>query len=326
MLPSPSKESPAASPPAAPRLQKRRAASGEPSSGLRVHGRGSPDEEEDPPPSASAAAIENESRSEAEGKIIKRFCERLLARSHEWEEHERAQLAVLMQEELNLSEKRFIKLLLKGDATSPSVIASLGDAGIHFSPETTMYIVAKNLRREASGAKMILRVEEAFEQGLMSVTNEDHLKLVSLWNDFAIAFDSALKFRPLCSPLQVYSYCFSSLASEELRRLAVSLIGFCRTTSDCGRVLNVFTEHIPDDATANFVQSIMRTELFLDLKGSVEDLLAEMPAKAHTIGAVVRSSFRLNQRGEVIESDADEEGNLKCVFKLFARHSFMISQ
>ena len=104
------------------------------------------------------------------------------------------------------------------------------------------------------------------------------------------------------------------MVSEEVRRLAVSLIGFCRTTSDCGRVLNVFTEHIPDDATASFVQSVMKTELFLDLKGSVDDLLAEMPSKAHTISAVVRSSFKLNRRGEVIESDADEEGNLKCVW------------
>ena len=131
-------------------------------------------------PSAAASAAGVAVSSEFENKIIKRFCERLLARSHEWEEHERAQLAVLMQEELNLSEKRFIKLLLRADATGPSVLASLGDAGIHFSADTMLYIIAKNLRREPSGAKMILRIEEAFEQGLLSVTNEEHMKLVSV--------------------------------------------------------------------------------------------------------------------------------------------------
>ena len=75
----------------------------------------------------------------------------------------------------------------------------------------------------------------------------------------------------------------------------------------CGRMLEVFCSHLSDDETASFVQSVVKTSLFQDVPGSIQDLILQFPDKKRTVGPLIESFFMEH----AAESDEDNEGNLR---------------
>ena len=122
--------------------------------------------------SASDRYVQPAVLTKDEKKIIKKFCTRLLSRTDEWEPQEKASLAILLQQELQLSQRQFLKLVSKSEICTPAVLACLGDHGIQFPPQNIIRVLCSR------GEMSIAKVEEAFEQGLLSITVDEHLREV----------------------------------------------------------------------------------------------------------------------------------------------------
>ena len=63
-----------------------------------------------------------------------------------------------------------------------------------------------------------------------------------------------------------------------------------------------------------FVCDIITLEVFQDLKGEMKHLWRSLGDLGPVVQAFVDSEKLLDKHGELIDSDADEHGNLRCSF------------
>lgn len=110
---------------------------------------------------------------------------------------------------------------------------------------------------------------------------------------------------------QVYEVVADRFDSHELNRLARVISGFSRTKQRCGAVLNCFCQHLTKHETVMFVINFLHYEGIAELEGSVYSLLDEMTTMDEDARAEVISNFSFDARGNIVESDEDEDGNLK---------------
>jgi hypothetical protein len=111
------------------------------------------------------------SLTKPEKKLIKGFCSRLLLLAASgagglmevWEEHELGRLIALMQLDLQLSERKLVKLLRKSDLASPTIIACVRDAGVAIGSASIIHLITNDVPD-----RVIIRVDEALEQGLIA--------------------------------------------------------------------------------------------------------------------------------------------------------------
>jgi hypothetical protein len=121
------------------------------------------------------------SLSKPEKKLIKGFCSRLLllaasgagGRMEVWEEHELGRLIALMQLELQLSERKLVKLLRKSDLASPTIIACVRDAGVGIGGASIMHLITNGVPD-----RVVSRVDEALEQGLITTKDLKAMRAV----------------------------------------------------------------------------------------------------------------------------------------------------
>lgn len=55
----------------------------------------------------------------------------------------------------------------------------------------------------------------------------------------------------------------------------------------------------------------MKFDFVLDLFGLLEDFLSEMGDLRHVVEAPIREILKVNRLGEIVDSDADDDGNLR---------------
>lgn len=55
----------------------------------------------------------------------------------------------------------------------------------------------------------------------------------------------------------------------------------------------------------------MKFDIVLDLFGLLEDFLNEMGDLRHAVEGPIREILKVNRLGEIVDSDADDDGNLK---------------
>lgn len=101
------------------------------------------------------------------------------------------------------------------------------------------------------------------------------------------------------------------LDNEDVTRLIRVLCGFCKTKAICGRMINVFTAHLSEFEIVSFVKNLLGYEVIADVEGPVKDLLKEIQSLSDVNKSEIMNCIRLDQSGNIIESDEDEEGNLK---------------
>ena len=75
---------------------------------------------------------------------------------------------------------------------------------------------------------------------------------------------------------------------------------------NCGRLLNVFCEHMNEKDVIEFVHDVISHNFFLDLLGDPCDLARALPDIEDSILALLEKNKYL-----IEESDEDENGNLK---------------
>ena len=75
--------------------------------------------------------------------------------------------------------------------------------------------------------------------------------------------------------------------------------------------MSIFCAHLTVDEIVPIVVNLMHYDVMAELKGSVDSLLDEMPMIGDHNRADIKAQFTMDSKGEIIESDEDEDGNLK---------------
>ena len=80
----------------------------------------------------------------------------------------------------------------------------------------------------------------------------------------------------------------------------------------CGQVANIFTSDLSQEEAASFMYDIVTLDFFLDLEGNMQDFLKQVRKPAREVlEHLVSSSFNTDTNGDILESDADSDGNLR---------------
>lgn len=137
--------------------------------------------------------------------------------------------------------------------------------------------------------QFIKHLEDAFEQGLFTLqddeTREALLALADTWND------------------------------ENRLEYAIKLCEQADTKKTCALLLKSFTQHMssPTEAVA-FIQEILSYDYFQDLTGTLEhDFLPQFSedVQEHLMKLLEGQNRRRGRSGELVDSDEDEDGNLR---------------
>ena len=96
-----------------------------------------------------------------------------------------------------------------------------------------------------------------------------------------------------------------------VRQMALQICGFAKTKKKCGIILKHFCDEMNSSESLDFIYSIISRDFFMDLRGKLDDFIEAIPDMSHAIRRLIHKNFNLNSKGEIVESDEDENGNLK---------------
>jgi hypothetical protein len=221
----------------------------------------------------------------ASKRAIKSFSIALIghAKDSNWEDHEIARLVLLIARERQLTPKKTIKFLASCSICNPVVLSRLGDEGLSFDA-SQIIIAMYDQARHIDG--FIEVINESLEEGILSVKDDETIQAL-----FEIAN--------------------TSMDTQQQKRFAFKICDHSETKHVCGKILNTFASQFQTAEAAGFVCDVIGYDFFLDLKGSMKGFLAAMPAIADRVQMLVADTRSLDERGNIVDSDADEKGNLK---------------
>ena len=96
-----------------------------------------------------------------------------------------------------------------------------------------------------------------------------------------------------------------------VKQMAMTICGFAKTKKKCGMILKEFSEDMNSSEALSFIHEIIAYDFFMDLRGKLDDFIDAIPELSHALRRLIKSNFNMNSKGEIIESDEDEDGNLK---------------
>lgn len=76
-------------------------------------------------------------------------------------------------------------------------------------------------------------------------------------------------------------------------------------------MVSIFSAHMTADEIVPFVVNLMHYEVIGELEGPIDAMLEEIAQVDERERAQIRANFKIDGRGNVVESDEDEDGNLK---------------
>ncbi|KAJ1432667.1 hypothetical protein B484DRAFT_447688 [Ochromonadaceae sp. CCMP2298] len=218
-------------------------------------------------------------------KACRHFAYRLICNAVEmgWGEIEVANLIKITANQLDLTEQKLIHLLDKTSTGSPSTIAHLlEDSSYAF---TDAQIVSAILSNASSVEHFITLVGEAFECGLFAAKDEETIDVL-------------------------YSFSHDTLDDGELISYAREICEHSETKRNCGYAVRKFTSNFSDAEAASCAHDIVMHDFFPDLEGSLSDFLETM-GNIRPLLELTLAGERLTEGGEIEESDADSQGNLR---------------
>lgn len=246
---------------------------------------------------------ENESGSEEEGemgptgvpltnrskkaiKICRHFSYALIYNAVDmgWEEQEVANLIKLVANQLSFDEAKLIRCLEKTSTGSPGTIACLlENSDYSFSAAQLVSVILSNARNVDH---FITLMGEAFECSLFDLAQPETIDTL-------------------------YSFVGNNMDYRESQRYARQLCEHSASKRLCGRVLHKFTSGLTSSEAAAYMYDIITLDFFQDIRGSTKDLMKEIPRAQEQLEALLNASHNLDKDGEIIDSDADSEGNLR---------------
>ncbi len=61
----------------------------------------------------------------------------------------------------------------------------------------------------------------------------------------------------------------------------------------------------------SFIDDVISRDFFLDLRGKLGDFTSQFPELKHSIETLLQDKDRIGTSGELVDSDEDENGNLR---------------
>lgn len=113
--------------------------------------------------------------------------------------------------------------------------------------------------------------------------------------------------------MKLYDGVVHRFTNNQMACLIQKLAAFMKTKQQCGRMMNIFVAHLTADEIIPIVVNMMHYETMTELKGSVDSLLDELPMIGAPGRVEIKAQFTLDEKGQIVESDEDEDGNLKYV-------------
>ena len=207
-----------------------------------------------------------------------------------WEEEEIAGLIKLVANQLNFDEAKLIRCLEKTGTGSPNTIASLlENSGFSFSTAQLVSVILSNARNVDH---FITLMGEACDCDLFKLTHPETIDTL-------------------------YSFVGNNMDYRESQRYARQLCEHSNSKRICGRVLHKFTSALTPSEAAAYMYDIIMLDFFQDVRGSTQDLMREIPRAQQELTMLLQASNNLDKDGEIVDSDADSEGNLRCVEDLY---------
>lgn len=78
-----------------------------------------------------------------------------------------------------------------------------------------------------------------------------------------------------------------------------------------GQLVNIFCAHITAYELVPILVDLLHFEVVSDLEGTVDSLLSQISYLDEDTRNQVRSRFKINEKGNIVASDEDDNGNLK---------------
>ena len=96
-----------------------------------------------------------------------------------------------------------------------------------------------------------------------------------------------------------------------VKQMALHICGFAGTKKKCGMILKHFCDEMNSPEALDFIYDIISHDFFMDLRGKLDDFIEAIPDMSHAIRRLIDKNFKLNSKGEIMDSDEDENGNLR---------------
>ncbi len=86
----------------------------------------------------------------------------------------------------------------------------------------------------------------------------------------------------------------------------------CRSKRRMGKLLSELVEkRFTMEEGASFIHDMVTLDFFLDIKGDVHSFYNQLGRTKERLMDLLSSSNHLNKRGEIVDVDEDDDGNLK---------------
>jgi hypothetical protein len=113
--------------------------------------------------------------------------------------------------------------------------------------------------------------------------------------------------------MKIFQFVESVEMSSHGQKLCCSKLCLSSDTKrNSGIIIDVFTSSLSDEEAASFAYDIVTLDYFLDLSGGMNDFLNQirLPVR-QVLDALISESHKLDADGNIVESDADSDGNLR---------------
>ena len=217
------------------------------------------------------------------------------ALSSGWENEELARFMAVVLTELDLISRpekavKFLSTLSVGG--HPVILQRLMDeTRLSLSQEQLVELVWNQATSAEGGGgdateRFLALIEDACEQHLFSPRDLDLVdRLVALGQDTA------------------------NFSVSTMKRLCRVLCSHSGTKRSCGKILQAFTSTLPAANACSFVADVVQHDYFMDLRGSTNDLYSQLPEIRADLQQYLAD--HTNEHGELVDSDEDDEGNLR---------------
>jgi hypothetical protein len=98
--------------------------------------------------------------------------------------------------------------------------------------------------------------------------------------------------------------------NDDLKQYAVALCEYCDSKLNCGKMLKIFTKNMNITEAANFIRDIVKSNVFKDLKGSIDEFYIELNSDE----IVEKLNKMINDNNEF---DSSDEDNLRFLLSIY---------
>lgn len=111
--------------------------------------------------------------------------------------------------------------------------------------------------------------------------------------------------------LQLHMFVENNMDLQQSQRYARQLCEHTDNKRLCGQILHRFTSTMLPAEAASYMYDIVTLDFFQDIRGAMKELMEEIPRAREDLEGLLDESHQRDKDGEILDSDADSDGNLR---------------